>query len=552
LRSRIGSRAGRPTVPWPTSIRYLLLVVALVVSGCSMQGARSQNTTGPDAIIRAYAGEPQNGLVPTNTAENMGGRAVDALFTGLYAYTADGVPELANAESVDTTDNQNFVVHLKRDWKFTDGTPVKAENYVRAWNYGAYTPNAQLQQSFFAPIEGYSAVAADHPAVTEMSGLKVIDDYTFSVKLTSPNIDFKLGLGFTLFKPVPDVFFTEGAKAFGEHPIGNGAYKFRDADAWRHNVQLDLIRNPDYRGPDRPRNGGISFLFYASTDTAYADLQSGNLDVLELLPTSALRSYKRVLGSRGISKPTAQNLQIAIPYYLPHFSGEEGRLRRAAISMAFDRTQIISTLFPGARTASRDFSARTLPGWKGDLAGSDVLSFNPDQAKKLWKQADAIAPWSGSFQIAYNSDGDHKLWVDALTNQLKNNLGIDSSGAPVPTFKQVRDQVTKKTIRTAFRSGWQGDYPSMMEFLAPQFVTGAGSNDAQYADPAFDAALDAAQRAVDPTVSYALAGKAQELLLRDLPVIPLWDYIAVGGVGTGVHARLTWNGVPDYTQITKD
>ena len=111
-----------------------------------MDGARTVNTTGPNAIISVNGTEPQNGLVTTNTAENGGGRVVDALFTGLYAYDADGKPQLANAESVDSADNQNYTIHLKRDWKFTDGTPVKAENYVRAWNFGAATKNAQLQQ----------------------------------------------------------------------------------------------------------------------------------------------------------------------------------------------------------------------------------------------------------------------------------------------------------------------------------------------------------------------------------------------------------------------
>ncbi len=539
---------------WPAARAILATAVAatLAVSGCSMEGARSVSSTGPNAIIRAYAGEPQNGLVPTNTNENMGGRAVDALFTGLYAYDADGKPELANAESVETTDNQNFVVKLKKDWKFTDGTPVKAENYVRAWNFGAYTPNAQLQQSFFEPIEGYEAVGAEKPTTAEMSGLKVVDDYTFTVRLSHPNIDFKLGLGFTPFKPLPDAFFTQGAKEFGEHPIGNGAYKFRDADAWRHNVQLDLVVNPDYKGPDKPKNGGVSFIFYANADTAYADLQSGNLDVIELIPTSALRSYKRTLGDRAMVKPIAYEMQFAIPYYLPHFSGEEGRLRRQAFSMAINRPQVINTLFPNARVPMKDFTASTLPGWNGNLPGNEVLSFNPEKAKELWKQADAIAPWSGSFQIAYNSDGDHKLWVDAVTNQIKNTLGIDASGAAIPTFKQIRDQVTKKSIKTAFRNGWQGDYPSMIEFLAPQYITGAGANDVVYANPEFDAALNAAQRTTDPNQSYQLVGKAQELLLRDLPVIPLWEYQAVGGRAQGVDAHLTWNGLPDYTQITKE
>jgi oligopeptide transport system substrate-binding protein len=82
-------------------------------------------------------------------------------------------------------------------------------------------------------------------------------------------------------------------------------------------------------------------------------------------------------------------------------------------------------------------------------------------------------------------------------------------------------------------------------------VTGAGSNDPVYSSPAFDAKLVEAERALDPNQSYALVNQAQAILLHDLPVIPLWDYTAAGGVGPGVTAQLTWNGLADFTQITK-
>ncbi len=529
------------------------LAAVVLVAGCSMEGARSVGTTtGPNAIVTVFAGEPQNGLVTTNTAENQGGRVVDSLFTGLYAYRADGTPELANAQSVDTTDNQNYTVHLKPDWTFTDGTPVKAENYVRAWNFGAATVNAQLQQSFFEPIEGYDAVAAEKSTLTEMSGLKVVDDHTFTIRLSQPNIDFKLGLGFTPFKPLPDVFFSEGATKFGEHPIGNGAYKMAGPDAWRHNVQIDVIRNDDYKGPDKPRNGGITFTMYSSIDTAYADLQSGNLDVLEILPTSALRSYRRILGDRALVKQIAANQGFAIPFYLPHFSGEEGTLRRQAISMSINRRQIIDAIFPNARTPSRDFTASTLPGFDPHIPGSDVLDYQPDRAKQLWAKANAISPWTGAFTIAYNADGDHQAWVDATTNQIKNTLGIDAHGAPQPTFKELRDQATNHTATGALRAGWQGDYPSMIEFLAPIFVTGAGSNDAVYSSPEFDAKLKAAEVELDPTSAYTKVNDAQAVLLRDLPSIPMWGDTYIGGVGAEVSAQLTWNGLPDYPNISKE
>src|SRR4029079_18075437 len=139
----------------------------------------------------------------------------------------------------------------------------------------------------------------------------------------------------------------------------------------------------------------------------------------------------------------------------------------------------------------RDFTSPAVPGWTPDLVGVGNLDFAPDHARQLWAQADAIAPWSGTFAIAYNSDGGHQDWVDAVCNSIRNTLGIDARGAPYPTFAQLRTEDTEHTIRTAFRSGWQADYPQQYGFLAQNYQTGGSSNDGEYSDPEFDALLRA-------------------------------------------------------------
>ncbi|WP_019201859.1 ABC transporter substrate-binding protein [Tsukamurella sp. 1534] len=514
-----------------------------------MEGAKAQNTVGPDAVVRVNSTEPQSGLVTTDTNEKGGGQVLEMLFDGLYEYTADGKPEPANAESVETTDNQNFLVKLKKDWKFTDGTPVKASNYVRAWNFGAAGKNLQKQQDFFAAIDGFDEVKSTDSPVSEMRGLKVIDDYTFSIRLSAPNIDFKLGLGYMVFSPLPDVFFTEGKEKFGQNPVGNGPYKLKQ---WRHNVQLDVVRNEDYKGP-KPKNGGITFIMYETYDAAYTDVLSGNLDLQDELPDSALRSFRKVFGDRAIIRPTAQTQSFVIPQFLDHFGpDEEGRLRRQAISMSIDRPQIIEKVFQGMRNASVDFTAKAVPGWRDDIPGNETLKYNPDKARERWAQANAIRPWSGAFTIAYNSDGGHKTWIDATTNQVKNTLGIEAAGKPYATFKQIRDELTKKTLTSAGRNGWQGDYPTQLNFLVPNYVTGGGSNDGDYTNPQFDALIEEAERTLDPARSTDLVNKSQEILLRDLPIVPMWDYLQAAVVGEGVTGQLTWNGRPDYPNITKE
>jgi oligopeptide transport system substrate-binding protein len=92
----------------------------------------------------------------------------------------------------------------------------------------------------------------------------------------------------------------------------------------------------------------------------------------------------------------------------------------------------------------------------------------------------------------------------------------------------------------------------MLEFLEPLFVTGAGADDVGYSNPQFDAAIAAAESAPSVQQSFDLANAAQRILLRDMPVVPLWYTISVAGKSPSVsHVALTWNGLPDYEQIVK-
>lgn len=530
-------------------VAAMLVVAAL--AGCG------GGVLSPDLVV-VNGGEPPNPLIPTGTNDSQGGRILDRLFAGLMSYDAAGHPSLEVAQSIDTADNVNYRVILKPGWTFTDGSPVTAHSFVDAWNYGALSTNAQLQQSFFSPIDGFDAVAGltgdGKPTATTMSGLRVINDLEFTVRLKAPTIDFKMRLGHSAFYPLPRAAFRD-MSAFGQHPIGNGPYQLAegpDGPAWEHNVRIDLRPNPGYRGNRRPHNKGLRFEFYANLDTAYADLLSGNLDVLDTIPPSALPVYKRDLGDKVTSGPAAINLSLDTPLRLPHFGGEEGRLRRLALSAAINRAQISRQIFVDTRSPARDFTARSLPGFDPNIAGNDALDFNPGRARQLWAQADAISAWSGRYAIAYNADAGHQDWVDAVANSIKNVLGIDAAGAPQPTFAGFRTQITNRSIATAFRAGWQGDYPSMIEFLAPLFATGAGSNDVGYSSREFDAALATAEAAADIAQATRLANDAQRILFHDMPVVPLWNYISVLGWSAEVsNVTVTWNGLPDYENIVK-
>ncbi|WP_062318034.1 peptide ABC transporter substrate-binding protein [Demequina maris] len=528
---------------------------ALVLVGCSSTGSETDSSASTDggstgdAIIKTNGSEPQNPLIPVATNETGGGKIIDALFAGLVYYDATGAAHNEVAESIETDDSQTFTVKLKDGWTFTDGTPVQAHNFVDAWNWGADLANSEtaLNSYFFEQIDGFSW----DESVPEMSGLEVIDDLTFTITLSAPNSEFPLSLGYSAFYPLPDSFF-EDPDAFGAAPVGNGIYTLADAADWQHDVQIDLSINDSYAGEREVQNDGLSIIFYASQDAAYADLLANNVDVIDGIPDSAMASYESDLGDRAVNQPAAIFQSFTIPQEMAHFSGEEGKLRRAAISMAINREEITDVIFQGTRTPASDFTSPVIDGWSDSLAGADVLEYNPEEAAKLWAEADEISPWDGTFEIGYNSDGGHQTWVEAVTNSIKNTLGIEAGGNAYATFADFRTDITNRTIGTAFRTGWQADYPSLENFLGPIYYTGAGSNDGDYSSEAFDTLIDEGRTALDPAEAVAKFQEAQEVLFEDLPAIPLWYSNVTGGYSENVdNVQFDWHSVPLFYEITK-
>lgn len=533
-------------------------VASIVLAGCSSSDddattdpssttSATGEATASTAVIRTNGSEPQNPLIPTATNETGGGKILDSIFAGLVYYDGDGAAHNDAAESITQIDPITYEVKIKPDWTFTNGEPVNAASFVDAWNYGALLSNAQNSSYFFEDIEGFS-----WDEDSELTGLTIVDDLTFTIKLNKEASDFPLRLGYSAFFPLPASAFAD-MEAFGANPVGNGPYMLAGDGAWQHNVQIELATNPDYTGDRKPANGGLTIVFYGTQEAAYADLLQNNVDVIDGIPDSSLQSYEADLGDRAVNQPAAIFQSFTIPERLEHFSGEEGQLRRQALSMAINRDEITDVIFNGTRTPASDFTSPVIDGWSDSLAGAEVLEYNPEKAVELWAEADAISPWSGNFEIAYNADGGHDAWVDAVNNSIKNTLGIEAEGNAYATFAELRTDVTEETIESAFRTGWQADYPGLFNFLGPLYATGAGSNDGKYSSAEFDELLQQGNTAADTATANGFFQQAQEVLLQDLPAIPLWYSNVNGGFAEGVeNVQFGWNSVPLYYEITKN
>jgi oligopeptide transport system substrate-binding protein len=497
--------------------------LALLATACGGGGSTTEDpgttggTTGGDISIRGCT--PQNPLLPGNTSEVCGGNVLDAVMAKLVHYNAEtAAPELDVAESVETTDNENFTVKLK-PYKFQDGTEVKAKNFVDAWNYEAYFPNGQAQSYFFSPIAGYAdlqpadAEGKAKPKATKMTGLKVVDDKTFTIKTSEPVSNLLVRLGYTAFSPLPDSFYKDPA-AFGKKPIGAGPFQVDSNTA----TEIVLTKFADYAGTNKPNVDKVTFRIYNDANAAYNDTVANNLDFTDLIPADQLvgDAWKTDLDGRNALAETGIIQTVAFSQNDPQLA-KSADLRKS-ISMAINRPEIIDKIFTGSRVAATGWVSPVVDGYKADVCGASC-TFDAAAAKAMYDKAGG---YSGTLTLTVNSDGGHKPWADAACNSIKNSLGLDCLVKLTPDFKTIRDQIQKGELKGMFRNGWQMDYPSIENFLAPIYGTGADSNDTKYSNPKFDSLLKQGAAAKTPDEANKLYQEAEALLAVDFPVAPLW------------------------------
>ncbi|WP_040160461.1 peptide ABC transporter substrate-binding protein [Mobilicoccus massiliensis] len=510
---------------------------------------------GGEIVVRGC--QPQNPLIGGDTGESCGHDIVELFASTLFSYDPKtGEPRPDIAQSVESDDNQHFTVKIKGDRKFSDGTPVTAKSFVDAWNYTAYGPNAQYLSYFMSPIKGYEDVSSEdpdgedgpkkapEPKAKTMSGLKVVDDTTFTIETTEPISNLPVRLGYTAFAPQPESFFKD-PEAFGKAPIGAGPYK---VDTYEQGRQAVLSKNPQYNGEFGGKVDKITFRIYQDSEAAYNDLMAGNLDVTDEIPASALvgKKYQQDLPDRWAQEayPAIQTVTFAPEKVSPEYANPK---LRQAISMAIDRQKVINDQFDGARQPADGWVAPGVEGYKAGACG-EFCKFDPAKAKQLLQEAGGF---NGKLTISYNADSAHKDWVTATCNSIRTNLGIDCVATPVTDFATFRDQIGSGKMKGMFRSGWIADYPHIENFLTPLFSKGGSSNDGKYDNPEFDKKLvEAGKQQGD--ASLAAYQEAEKMLAADMPAIPMWYYTATIGWSekAGNVSINKASGRPDLLQVT--
>ena len=317
------------------------IAAAMLMTACG--GSDDEGGEGAAAegggTFSIYIGEPENPLVPGNTTESEGDQVVNSLWTGLVELrrrTARSSTTASPSRSSPTT-TPTWTITLKDGWTFHDGTPGRRAVLRRRVELHRLQPERPGRLGYFVnridglrgpagPVDPATEEPTGDPAATEMSGLEVVDDTTFTVTLTlAVRAVARRSSATTPFYPLPQAFF-EDPEAFGTQPIGNGPFQAEADVRPGSGHHADPVR----RLRRRRRGEGRRASSTASTprsDTAYTDAQDGNLDIVDVIPPDAIATAEDEFGDRFISTKSSQITYIGFPTYDQRFA--DPRVRQA-------------------------------------------------------------------------------------------------------------------------------------------------------------------------------------------------------------------------------
>jgi ABC-type transport system substrate-binding protein len=190
--------------------------------------------------------------------------------------------------------------------------------------------------------------------------------------------------------------------------------------------------------------------------------------------------------------------------------------------MAIDREAISQAIFNGTRKPAYSAISPVVAGHREDAC--EFCKYDPEAAKALLAETDFDV--SQPVELWFNAGGGHDEWVQAAGNNLRDNLGVDFKLQGGLQFAEYLPKADEKGFTGPFRLGWAMDYPSPQNYLEPLYSTAAlppnGSNTAFYSNPDFDAKIAEANSAEDNEEAIALYQEAEDILLQDMPIMPMF------------------------------
>lgn len=492
-------------------------IFILVLAAC---GGEATNVSSEDAVTQEITvnlgGEPYT-VDPAFASDTTSYWVIDHLYEGLYQYDEDGEVVEGSASDIDVSeDGTIYTFTIRDDAEWSNGDALTAHDFEYAWKRildpetAAYDPS---QFYYIAGAEEYNNGEGDVEDVQIIAE----DDHTLVVELKHPVQFFPTVLLNYGYLPVNKnvVEEDEDWAADEESIITNGSYI---VSVWEHDDHLTLEKNENYWNIDAITMDTIDFKMIEDTTTEYQMYQSGALDLVTSLPSEAIPQEKD--SDEFINHPS-------FSVYTYTFNVEEEPFTNAkirqALSYAIDREAITENITQGGEIPAYGYVANgiTTPADRDFREEAEpYYTFDVDKAQELLEEGLKEEGWDElpPFALKYNSEDNHKKIAESLQEMFKQNLALEVTlenqewNTFIDTFKQKNFQIA--------RMGWVGDFLDPYPVL-DLYTTNSSSNFTNWSNEEFDALLEESLTEQDEEKRFELLHAAEDVLMEDMPVIPI-------------------------------
>lgn len=463
-----------------------------------------------------------DGLDPGVTNNSFAQYVLINCFEGLVTYDETGSLVGGSAESWDISDDGLvYTFHLRDGLKWSDGTPLTAQDFVYSIQR-VLTPATAAQ--YVSMVTSYVKNAQefyDGTATAEDLGVKAIDDQTLEITLIQPTSYFIDVLSMWVYDPVQQATVEANGDSWTSSPetyVCNGPFKVTGMSL---NENVILEKNENYWDAENVTLEKLTFRYILDNSTALTAYESGEVDGIISVPSS---DYARLKAEKA-------GLQVypsyGTVYYNINCEAEpyNDPLVRKALCLAVDRQALIDNVVQVDAQPAYSFLA---PGYSVD--GKDItegrsdygLSSTADVEAAQAALAEAGYPNGEGFptlKLSYYQDDTVKKIVEAMAEMLKNNLNINVEVSS-NDWAIFYEDVQQGNYEVA-AMGWSADYLNPMSFL-PLFKTGDSSNNSFYSNPEYDALVEQVMSEGDAAAAAELTMQAADLASNDYCCLPLY------------------------------
>ena len=496
-------------------VALLLLLIGLISASCA--GIPLQTASAGTGVLKLYGIDPYT-LDPAMAGDGNSHNFIVQIFSGLVKMddNLQPVPDIAARWDI-SQDRRTYTFYLRKDARFQDGRQVTAADFKYSWERACNpATGSDVAGTYLGDIAGVKDVVAGK--TTQITGVKVISDYVLQVTIEAPRSFFLYRLTYTASFVVDKANVSTGAD-WWRKPNGTGPFKLTE---WQANA-IVLERNDGYYG-NRAKLKRVEFgLWSGSPMNLY---ETGQIDVT----TVASPYIDRVNDKTG---PFYSQLQVnsELSFYWLGFNVnrppfDDPAIRRA-FSLAVDRDKVVSLVFSGMAATAQGILPPGIPGYNSKIKGID---YDVAKAKDMIAKSryGSVANLPPLVLTTSGYGGDIQPYLKAIIAQWRANLGVEVT---VRVMEPERFLYYLKDEKdNMFDMGWIADYPHPQDFLDVLFRSGAENNYGDYSNPAVDSLLDKAAAEPDDQKSLEIYRQAEQALVDDAAVMPLWfgkDYTLV-------------------------